>query len=282
MLAMARVGIAYRWRHGRWPALTQPRRFTEWVQWRKLNDRDPERSRLTDKIYSKQLAARILGDGFVVPTLWRGQELPAEPAWAMPFMVKSNHGCGQFVAVRTRQDYERARRLAPRWLSRSYGGWLDEFHYRGAARCLLVEEFIGSPAALPLDYKFYVFDGRAAMVQVHEDRAGAHRWSQYDRAFAPLSRNATGVAPPKSLAAMIDAAERLGAGHDFIRVDFYEVDGQPLFGEFCLYPGSGLDRFDPIALDLWLGEQWRPEGHVADRLREAGTAGFGPKVSAAA
>ena len=49
----------------------------------------------------------------------------------------------------------------------------------------------------------------------------------------------------------------LGQGHDFVRVDFYDVLGQPLFGENCLYPGSGLDPFDPVGLDDILGEKWR-------------------------
>ncbi len=56
---------------------------------------------------------------------------------------------------------------------------------------------------------------------------------------------------------MIAASERLGAGHDFLRVDFYEVEGRPLFGEFCLFPGSGLDPFDPVSLDDELGRHWR-------------------------
>jgi hypothetical protein len=256
MLAVARVGISYRWRHGRWPSLAAPKRFTEWVQWRKLHDRDPERSRLTDKSYSKRLATRVLGKAFVVPTLWRGQSLPPYPAWPMPFIVKSNHGCGQWVAVRDLEDYARARQLAPSWLRRGYGRWLDEHHYRGAARYLLVEPLVGPVDGLPLDYKVYVFNGRAAMVQVHEGRGGEHRWSQYDRGFSLLSNYRGSATRPSTLPIMLDAAERLGAGHDFIRVDFYEVEGQPQFGEFCLYPGSGLDPFDPVGLDDWLGLEW--------------------------
>ena len=58
------------------------------------------------------------------------------------------------------------------------------------------------------------------------------------------------------LNAMIIAAEALGQGHDFLRVDFYDLPGQPLFGEYCLYPGSGLDRFDPVTLDDLLGAKW--------------------------
>jgi hypothetical protein len=76
-----------------------------------------------------------------------------------------------------------------------------------------------------------------------------------------------------SLGAMLAAAERLGRDHDFLRVDFFEVDGQPVFGEFCLYPGSGLDPFDPPHLDDWLGAHWsaeRPERHFASGAVHSG------------
>jgi len=41
-----------------------------------------------------------------------------------------------------------------------------------------------------------------------------------------------------------------------VRVDFYEIDGHPRFGEMTFYPGSGLDPFDPPALDAMLGDRW--------------------------
>ena len=113
------------------------------------------------------------------------------------------------------------------------------------------------------------------MVQVHEDRGDRHRWSQYDIRWKQLSSEKSAVSAPRSLTAMLGAAERLGQGHDFLRVDFYDIDGVPLFGEFCLYPGSGLDRFDPVSLDDWLGAQWGAERHVqpveAGRARPGST-----------
>lgn len=256
---MTRVGIAYRWRHGNWPSLVNPKKFTEWVQWRKLNDRDLDRARMTDKAHSKRLAAAELGEDFIIPSLWQGNELPCTAAWPMPFIVKANHGCGQFVVVRNEEDYRRALKLAPRWIKRFYGSWLDEWHYRSADRSILVEPFISPSEALPVDYKIYVFGGRAVAVQVHEGRGVDHRWRQYDRCWRPLSRNADRGEAPASLAVMLDAAERLARDHDFIRVDFYEVDGRPLFGEFCLYPGSGLDPFNPPSIDAWLGAHWSAE-----------------------
>lgn len=55
---------------------------------------------------------------------------------------------------------------------------------------------------------------------------------------------------------MIGAPEALSHGQDFLRVDFYDTPGHPLFCEFCLFPGSCLDPFDPPALDDMLGHRW--------------------------
>ena len=264
-IAEARVRVTYAWRHRRWPSLANPRCFTEWVQWRKLYDRDPELARLTDKAHSKRLAAAALGDAMVIPTLWEGVDLPRDPPWPMPFIVKANHGCNQFIVVRDLAGYARARRKAPAWLRRAYGGWLDEWHYRAARRSLIVELYVGGPDALPLDYKVYVFGGRAVMIQLHEGRGQTHRWSQFDLNWRPLSTAASAAPAPASLPAMVAAAERLGKQNDFLRVDFYEIDGRPLFGEFCLYPGSGLDPFDPVELDQWLGAQWSAQWHLVER-----------------
>ena len=254
--ARARVGVAYWWRHGRWPSLDRPRRFTEWVQWRKLNDRDEALARLTDKSVAKRAAADLLDPSFIIPTLWHGRELPELPPAPLPLIVKANHGCNQFIVVETPDDWQRARLVSSRWLASSYGRWLDEWHYGAAHHGIIVEPFVGERGELPLDYKIYVFGGRAEIVQVHQGRRAKHRWSQWGRDWQPLSANARDVEPPRSLVRMLAAAERLAGSRDFLRVDFYEIDGQPLFGEFCLFPGSGLDPFDPAALDLLLGALW--------------------------
>jgi hypothetical protein len=55
---------------------------------------------------------------------------------------------------------------------------------------------------------------------------------------------------------MMEAAEELGRDSDFVRVDLYDADPHPLFGEFTFYPGSGLDPFEPVGLDQAFGERW--------------------------
>lgn len=179
------------------------------------------------------------------------------PPWPWPFIVKANHGCGQFVVVRNAQDWQRALHEAPGWLAAPYGIWLDEWHYTQARRLILVEPFVGPAKDLPVDYKVYVFNDVARCVQVHVDRDRRHCWAQYDREWCPISAGPKHDMPrPTSLRAMLGAAEAIAQGRDHLRVDFYEVDGRLLFGETCLFPGSGLDPFHPQELDTVLGGYW--------------------------
>jgi hypothetical protein len=234
-LARLRISLAYWWCHGRFPDLDSPRTFTEWVQWRKLNERSLLLAAMTDKIVSKEIVARRLGEEWVVPTLWRGTEAPETPPWPTPFVIKASHGCNQFAIVRdVARDWPEALARSRTWTTKRYGFWLDEWLYSKSKPGLLVEPFIGENVALPNDYKLYVFNGRAEVVQVHTNRLGTHRWIQYDRHWNRLSAGPEALAP-RTLDAMIIAAEALGQGHDFLRVDFYDLPGQPLFGEYCLY-----------------------------------------------
>jgi hypothetical protein len=228
------------------------------VQWRKLNDRDPSLAVLTDKLRTKSMVAKLIGPSIVIPTLWQGDQLPIMAPWPKPFIVKANHGCRQYVVVRSEKDWRRATRIAPQWLDAVYGQWLDEWHYRAATRTLLVEPFIGSDDRLPVDYKVFVFGGRAEFVQVHLDRHANHTWVQLDRKWQKVSDSTNGcdVEAPPNLSQMLNAAERIGSSRDHLRVDFYDEGGRLWFGECCLFPGSGLDPFNPVSLDDTFGSCW--------------------------
>lgn len=258
-IARLRIQLTYLWRHGRMPNLDDPVRFTELVQMRKLFDRDSRMVVLSDKIAAKAAAADLLGAEWTVPTLWQGDVLPASSPLSEPAMLKARHGCNQYRAIRTAptcNEWAGLRKLTDKWTAEPYGFWLDECCYRDVPRGLLAEKMIGGDT-LPVDYKIYVFGGVATHVQVHQDRAGDHRWILHDRDYRQLvPSNAEGPKRPRSLNAMLEAAETLARGFSFARVDFYEVDRTPLFGEFCFYPGSGLDPFAADWVDEELGRLW--------------------------
>jgi TupA-like ATPgrasp len=258
--AVIRLHLTYLWRHRRLLRLANPTLFTEMVQARKLYDRDPRLPQLADKVGVKKFVARRLGAEWVIPTYWHGNVLPEVAPWPRPFVVKARHGCNQREFVRTGQEcWATIRRRTELWMQQTYGIWLDEWLYGEIERGLLVEPFVGRGGNLPIDYKLFVFHGRVEFIQVHIDREHAHRWIVMDRQWrrvSPPTQDANPAAP-QALKAIVEAAEELGCDIDFVRADFYEVDGSPLFGELTFYPGSGLEPVVPMALDRAMGALWR-------------------------
>ena len=238
-------------------------RFTEFVQRRKLDDRDPRLSVLSDKVAVKAHVAATLGLSWVTPTLWHGTKPPEAAPAPFPFVLKARHGCGQVAFIRDEPEWQQVRRDARRWARQRYGGWLDEWAYRHIPRGLLIEPLLGDGLApsydykLPIDYKFIVIGGRVECIEVHLDRRGDHRWVTLDRNWKRISPMPTDVFDaPGCLTAMIEGAERLGRDHHCVRVDLYAIDNAPRFGEMTFYPGSGLLPINPPALDVTLGQAW--------------------------
>ena len=52
---------------------------------------------------------------------------------------------------------------------------------------------------------------------------------------------------------MIHLSEVLSKDIPFIRVDFYEIEGRPYFGELTIFPG-GFEEFIPESWDYTLGK----------------------------
>lgn len=257
--ARSRVRTTYLKHFGRFPNIADPRTFTEWVQWRKLHDRSAHHPDRMDKLAAKQFASQTLDDEWVIPTLWFGRTLPQDPPIMGKAMLKARHGCNQNAIVPSdvsKTEWDRLRVLAKDWCRFPYGRSIGEWAYEPVTRGLVIEPFVSDNGEFPVDYKIYVFGGVATHAQVHLGRGHRHRWLLHDRNFRPMSNGGEMVEPPRSLSAILAAAEALAADEDFMRVDFYEVGGKPLFGEFCLYPGSGHHRFALPELDRQLGRLW--------------------------
>jgi hypothetical protein len=245
--------------------LERPRTFSEKIQFRKLYDKDPRLPLLADKIEAKRYVAEAAGAELLVPTIWCGKAMPAraDRRWQIPYVIKASHGSGWnvFVTSVEREDWRKIEAKARSWLTRRYGAYTSEWLYGRIRPRLIVEPYIGCGDELPIDYKIFVFDGRAHYIQVITQRAVKMHISMYDRSWVrqPVSHRGYSidrVPPPRTLERMLDIAERLGRGLPFVRVDLYEVDRRPIFGEMTFYPASGYYPFEPESFDELLGDLW--------------------------
>lgn len=173
-------------------------------------------------------------------------------------VLKTNNGCGDVLIV---HDIDTAnlsaiRRKMHRALHRRFGRKTAEYHYLAIRPCILAERLLpGDPlhGGAPVDYKFYCFAGVPRYCLVCYDRraAGNVKTGLYDaHTWENLGHYVTGpyqdpeqhVFPrPRSLKRMLRIAARLSEGFPTVRVDFYEVDGKPVFGEMTFTSAAGLD-----------------------------------------
>jgi TupA-like ATPgrasp len=246
--------------------LRRPLTFNEKVIFQKLFNRDPRMPPLVDKVAVKPLVAAKLGQEWITPTLFAGRSLPTieKRNWQRPYVIKPNHRSGAVLFVRPgdQLNWPATEQKCDSWVSNIYGQHKHEWAYREITPMILVEECLGGDTS-PADYKFFVFGGRVEIIQVDTGRFSTHRRSMYNRQWEKLPfslkypADPTNIAEPANLRCMIEAAEELGNDWDFVRVDLYEIETGPRFGEMTFYPDSGRGQFDPPKYDSVLGQMWR-------------------------
>ena len=62
---------------------------------------------------------------------------------------------------------------------------------------------------------------------------------------------------PKKINLMINLAEKLSKGVDFLRVDLYYLSDKIVFGELTITPEAGHGKFSPDSFDLELGKEFK-------------------------
>lgn len=246
--------LRFRRRLGAWPDLARPRRVNELVQWRKLLDRNPAFVTFADKLATKAWIAERLPELPQPETLWVGgrpEDVPDE--FLTPgYVIKTNNASSQnYLPHRKllgRAEFERQFR---RWLRASAGkrllGWLDqgqEWSYWRVPSRIFVERRVGNEREL-IDLSVRVLDGMAflgscALDFKTDDATLGYFWPDGTPVASSVASTlpASFVVPPV-FAEAVRAAERLGQGFDYLRIDFL-TDGETLFsGEITCYPASG-------------------------------------------
>jgi TupA-like ATPgrasp len=251
------------------PNIRNPVTFYEKLNWRILKDRRPILEWTCDKLAMKEYVEKsqpAKSLGVRVPrTLWSGTDVRDLASVELPtdWVLKPNHRSGQVYFGHGQPDMPILEKISQSWFYPFEAKDLHEWAYRKARPMLLAEELLGTPGSPPSDYKFYVFAGEVAAIQVDADRHTAHRRRVYLPDWTPIEDSSGKLLPlaaqpaPATLDKMIAISSELGRPFDFIRVDLYSVDGNIFFGELTPYSGSGLEVLMPDFLNVDLGAKWK-------------------------
>ncbi len=245
-----------------------PKTFNEKLQWLKLNDRNPEYTKLVDKYAVKQHIADTIGSEYVIPTLgvWERAEDIDFDRLPNRFVLKCTHDSGSVVICRDKENFDRnaAIEKLKKGLRRN-GYWYGrEWPYKNVPPKVIAEEFVEDSNGELNDYKFFCFDGLVDCVMVVADRQKnnakfyymSRDWKvlPYGRLTRSLPSDFT-LPKPERLDEMFQIAEKLSKGFPHVRLDLYNVDGQIFFGEYTLYSQSGLEDGFDYASNKHLGDQ---------------------------
>jgi hypothetical protein len=169
-------------------------------------------------------------------------------------VIKPTHASNWVSIVQDKSlvSEKELREECQKWLRRSYYDVSKEWVYKNIPRRLLVEELLeDGTAEVPRDYKFFVFAGKVQLIQVDIDRFRGHRRNLYDRHWNRLDVSFVydtyggALTRPNRLAEMIEYAEVLGDGLEFVRVDFYDLGSRVVFGEMTTPPGKRIWEVRP-------------------------------------
>lgn len=166
-------------------------------------------------------------------------------------VVKTNNSGGSeavhIISDKNKTDLRKVYRQLCRNFADNYGVRTGQMHYKNIVPKIIIERLIENdfrPGQPINDYKFLCINGEPQAINVIAERdIATHTYLDqfYDidmNRFDWEQQNGQRlIERPASLAEMVEAARILAKGFPFVRVDFYESKGRPVFSEMTFTPG---------------------------------------------
>jgi hypothetical protein len=273
--------IAERWvnlflnyikRHKRFPDICDPKLFNEKQLHRALFDRRPIRTQLQDKYIVREYIKDRIGEKYLPQLLCEPTKDPSTiPFKDLPdkFVIKSNQGgrSSRVILVTDKSTIDESAIIekCQEWLNNDYYKLTGSARYKNIDQHIMVEEYIDDgKGKAPYDYKFYTYDDKPHYIQVEAGRIEDYSstfhdtdWNRLPMTHGVGKNCSTPIDKPPHLELMLELAQKLGKGLDFVRIDFYDTPEKVFVGEITSISGSAMEPFEPLMYDRILGEPWK-------------------------
>lgn len=266
----------YRAKMGKPLNLENPQLFNEKLQWLKLYDRNPLYTQLVDKYRVREYIAEKIGEEYLIPLLgvWDDPDEIDFDALPDQFVLKCNHNSGTGMCIcrdKSKLDYDKVRKELKKGLKENFYLKAREWPYRDVPRKIICEQYMYEKTEATTargldDYRVYCFNGVPKLIYMYQsgtldsgNRPNTVSCDIFDvnwnrMMFRQKTENSVECpSPPAHIEKMLEISKVISEEHPFIRVDFYEINGNVYIGELTLLPGGGFSPFYPEQWDEILG-----------------------------
>lgn len=264
--------MQYRIKLGRNLDLKNPVRYTEKLQWYKINYRNPLMRQCVDK-YRVREYVKSKGLENILISLIKKYNTIEDINWEdlpQQFVMKTTNGGGGLNVLvcndksKVNWDETKDRFLASSEVTKKNSGG-REWAYYGLKRHIVVEELLineENPEAGINDYKIFCYYGVPKYIIADVDRYIGHKRNFYDANWNNLHITSDcpsadrEIQKPENFEKMLQIAGKLSEDFPYVRVDLYNIGGKIYFGELTFYPWSGYVQFTPDEADYLFGEDF--------------------------
>ena len=273
--------------HGRFFNFKKTHRITDYIQFSKLHSPNDFED-ITDKIKAKKIIGNLVGENYVVKTLFeskRGNNFENKIIEKMPknFVIKFNHNASGALIYRDGYLFDVKNILFKKkvtYSEESVNYWLKiaerdnlfsitrEPQYLNIKPRWYIEELLQNGKTIPDDVKVHCIKGVPEFIYFAIDRENKntrvitdidqnimeikwekkYRKSKFSKTFSKLPKNLINE--------IIQISRKVSKDYLYIRIDLYVCSNEELkIGELTLHQGSGFDAFKPDDHDIVLGKK---------------------------
>ena len=245
--------------------LENPQTFNEKIQWLKLYDSTPLKTRLTDKYAVRSWIKEKIGEKYLIPLLGVYNSFDEIDFNKLPnqFVIKCNHGSGWNIIVKDKSNFnaKEAQKKINQWMSENYAFKFGcELQYFNIKPKILIEKYFTNDNQNLYDYKFWCFNGKVLYMQFRNDYTSDLKMCFYDLNWKkqPFYYDHelydAELMKPKNFHEMVKIASQLCKDFPFVCVDLYHLnDGSVKFGEMTFTRSSGFAHWNDDKYNIFLG-----------------------------
>ena len=249
--------------------LDNPKTFNEKIQWSKIYDSTPIKTKLADKYLVRDWVAEKIGDKYLIPLLGVYDSFEEIDFDKLPnqFVMKCNHGSAMNIVVKDKSklDLVDVKSKLDKWMHENFAFKVGcELHYRDIPPKIIIEKYMDDGTGDLRDYKFTCFNGEPEFVWIDSDRHTEHKRNLYDLQWNQMKAKVntnydTFPSPekPKCFDEMVDLAKKLSTGFNYVRVDFYVINDSVYFGEMTFTSSSGTEDIWPASFERRLYKKFK-------------------------